>query len=172
MRRSQNMLTETKISGQLGAYTASWPSSTTRSRCSTRPRRAHAEGYRDMDAYVADAGGGLGGGDRFPQQLGAAPGVCGRLLRSDRRVHVVLVDHGDRISAQCGRTAAELLAGLRSHHFRMHGAGCVPHGSNRNAGAERAAAALSSGLQRGSNSRAHRGTSFSCASRRRIRSLM
>ena len=63
-------------------------------------RRAHAEGYRNMDAYSPMPVEGLAEAIGFRSNWVQRLVFVGGLLRSDRRIHAVLVDDGGRISAQ------------------------------------------------------------------------
>ena len=125
-----------------------------------------------MDAYtpmpvegLAEA---IGFRSNWVQRLVFVGGLCGATggFMLCWWITVIAYPHNRR------RTAAEFLARLRSDHVRMHGADRLHHRRGRDAGAERAAAALSSGLQRRSASRAPPETDFSCASKPRIRSSM
>ena len=90
-----------------------------------------------MDAYTPMPVEGLAEAIGFREQLGAAPGFRRRTLRRDRRIRlcwwITVVAYPHNVA---GRPLNQL-AGLYSHHVRMHGAGGVPHRRGRDAGAER-----------------------------------
>ena len=135
-----------------------------------RPRRAHAEGYREMDAYtpmpvegLAEA---IGFRSNWVQRLVFVGGLCGATGGFMLCWWITVIAYPHNVA---GRPLNSWPAYVPIT-FEMHGADRVHHGRGRDAGAQRTAAAVSSGLQRRTNSRAPRETSFSCASRRRIRS--
>ena len=145
--RSQRMPTETKVSGQLGSLYGIMaefddPESLLDAAGGPAPKaigiwtptlRCRWKAWRKRSASAA---------------IGCSAWFSRAVLRGDRRIHVVLVDHCDRLSSQCRRTAAELLACLCPDHLRTDGADRVHHGRSWDAGAERTAAAVSPGIQR------------------------
>ena len=110
--------------------------------------KAREEGYREMDAYAPMPVEGLaeavGFHSTMVQRIVFIAGLCGATggFMLCWWITVIAYPHNR------GGQAAQQLARVYTDHVRIDGAGCMYHRGGRDAGAERAAAAVSSGVQR------------------------
>ena len=145
-RWSTRMPTEIRAAGQLEKLYGLMAEFDQPEQLLAAAERARDEGYRDMDAYapmpvegLAEA---IGFRQNWVQRLCSSADFAARRGGFSLCWWITVIAYPHNVAGQ----AAEQLARLCADHFRADGAGCVPHGGDRDAGVQRAAAAVSSGV--------------------------